>query len=119
MGVRPRGGLLTLPHRRVVPQRRPGATAVLSQRAVARYGRVWDTGEVAGDGCLPLTAVYDGQCEICQAAVSWIRVLDRRGVVRCVAVQDGALANVHPALDRTECQAQLHVVDAGGRITVG
>ena len=46
-------------------------------------------------------------------------MLDRRGVVRCVAVQDATLASVHPALDRTECLAQLHVVDAGGRITVG
>jgi glyoxylase-like metal-dependent hydrolase (beta-lactamase superfamily II)/predicted DCC family thiol-disulfide oxidoreductase YuxK len=66
-----------------------------------------------------LTAVYDGQCEICQAAVSWIRALDRRGAVRCVAIQDGPLADVHPALARAECFAQLHVVDADGRIDVG
>jgi glyoxylase-like metal-dependent hydrolase (beta-lactamase superfamily II)/predicted DCC family thiol-disulfide oxidoreductase YuxK len=74
---------------------------------------------VAERGYLPLTAVYDGQCEICQAAVSWIRVLDRRGVVRCVAIQDGGLADVHPALDPAECLAQLHVVDGGGQIMVG
>jgi len=87
--------------------------------ALAGCGRVWDTGEVAKDGCLPLTAVYDGQCEICQAAVSWIRALDRRGVVRYVAVQEGVLADVHPALDTAECMANLHVVDAGGQVLVG
>jgi predicted DCC family thiol-disulfide oxidoreductase YuxK len=68
---------------------------------------------------LPLTAVYDGQCEICQAAVSWIRLLDRRGAVRCVAITDGPLADVHPALALDECLAQLHVVDSDGRIDVG
>src|SRR5260370_27805829 len=68
---------------------------------------------------LPLTAGYDGQCEICQAAVSWIRLLDRRGAVRCVALQDGSLADVHPELALAECLAQLHVVDADGRIDVG
>src|SRR5260370_18989744 len=68
---------------------------------------------------LPVAAVYDGQCEICQAAVSWIRMLDRRGAVRCVAIQDGPLADVHPALTPGGCMAQLHVVDADGRIDVG
>ncbi|HEY2639133.1 MAG TPA: DCC1-like thiol-disulfide oxidoreductase family protein, partial [Streptosporangiaceae bacterium] len=58
---------------------------------------------------LPLKAVYDAQCEICQAAVSWIRLLDRHGAVSCVAIQDGPLADVHPALALTECLAQLHV----------
>jgi glyoxylase-like metal-dependent hydrolase (beta-lactamase superfamily II)/predicted DCC family thiol-disulfide oxidoreductase YuxK len=74
---------------------------------------------VVKGGDLPVTAVYDGQCEICQAAVSWIRVLDRRGVVRCVALQDGPLSDVHPALEPADCLAQLHVVDADGRIMVG
>jgi glyoxylase-like metal-dependent hydrolase (beta-lactamase superfamily II)/predicted DCC family thiol-disulfide oxidoreductase YuxK len=74
---------------------------------------------VVGRGRLPLTAVYDGQCEICQAAVSWIRMLDRRGAVRCVAIQDGPLVEVHPALTVEACLAQLHVVDAGGRVDVG
>jgi glyoxylase-like metal-dependent hydrolase (beta-lactamase superfamily II)/predicted DCC family thiol-disulfide oxidoreductase YuxK len=68
---------------------------------------------------LPLTAVYDEQCEICQAAVSWIRLLDRRGVVKCVAIQSGALADVHPALDPARCMTQLHLVDARGEIEVG
>jgi glyoxylase-like metal-dependent hydrolase (beta-lactamase superfamily II)/predicted DCC family thiol-disulfide oxidoreductase YuxK len=68
---------------------------------------------------LPLTAVYDGQCEICQAAVSWIRLLDRRGAVRCVAITDGPLTDVHPELTLQGCLAQLHVVDADGRIDAG
>jgi glyoxylase-like metal-dependent hydrolase (beta-lactamase superfamily II)/predicted DCC family thiol-disulfide oxidoreductase YuxK len=74
---------------------------------------------VAKHDSLPLTAVYDGQCEICQAAVSWIRVLDRRGVVRCVTVQEGMLADAHPALDAAECMEHLHVVDADGQVLAG
>jgi hypothetical protein len=66
---------------------------------LARTWRGGDNDEVVKHGDLPLTAVYDAQCEICQAAVSWIRVLDRRGVVRCVAIQDGPLSDVHPALE--------------------
>lgn len=68
---------------------------------------------------LPLTAVYDEQCEICQAAVSWIKTLDRRGAIRCVPIQGGALADVHPALNPAECLEQLHVIDADGHIDVG
>ena len=67
----------------------------------------------------PLTVIYDGQCEICLAAVSWIAVLDRRGAVRCIAAQDGHLTAVHPALSLTACLSELHVVDANGRIDVG
>ena len=51
--------------------------------------------------------------------MSWVRLLDRRGAVRCVAVQDGPLAEVHPALTVAGCLRQLHVVDADGRIDVG
>src|SRR5260370_29696272 len=67
----------------------------------------------------PLTVIYDRQCEICLAAVSWIGVLDRRGSVRCIAAQDGPLTAIHPALSLTACLSELHVVDAGGRIDVG
>jgi glyoxylase-like metal-dependent hydrolase (beta-lactamase superfamily II)/predicted DCC family thiol-disulfide oxidoreductase YuxK len=68
---------------------------------------------------LPLTAIYDAQCEICQAAVSWIRALDRRGLVECVALQDGPVQRLHPDLLTADCLAQLHVVDAAGRVSVG
>jgi glyoxylase-like metal-dependent hydrolase (beta-lactamase superfamily II)/predicted DCC family thiol-disulfide oxidoreductase YuxK len=66
-----------------------------------------------------LTVIYDRRCEICVAAVSWIGVVDRTGSVRCVAVQDGRLTAVHPALSLAACLSELHVVDADGRIDVG
>lgn len=71
------------------------------------------------DQHLPLTALYDAECEICQAAVSWIEALDRRGAVCCVAVQHGPVEAVHPALSAQECLAQLHVVDANGGVARG
>ncbi len=67
---------------------------------------------------LPVTAIYDGQCEICQAAVSWIRVLDKRGAVRCVAIQDGPLAVVHPSLTVAGCLTGP-VLDSSSGIELG
>ena len=67
----------------------------------------------------PLTVVYDGCCDICLAAVSWIRALDSKGALWCVAAQDGPVTAVHPALSLTACLSDLHVIDADGRIDVG
>lgn len=65
-------------------------------------------------------ALYDSQCEVCQAGVSWIRALDRDGAVTCTALQDGPVEQLHPGLREADCLAQLHVVDSGtGRIHVG
>lgn len=67
-----------------------------------------------------LIALYDGQCEICQAGVSWIRALDRDGAIACTALQDGPVEQLHPELREDDCLAQLHVVETGtGRIHVG
>lgn len=67
----------------------------------------------------PLAAIYDAHCELCRAAVGWIRLLDRRNAVHCVGLQDGPLSAVHPDLQEADCMAELHVVDAVGRIDVG
>ncbi|MGQ0574108.1 MAG: DCC1-like thiol-disulfide oxidoreductase family protein [Pseudonocardia sp.] len=67
-----------------------------------------------------LVALYDAQCEICQAGVSWIRALDLEGVVECRPLQDGPPVEVHPDLDDAACRRELHVVDrADGRVHVG
>jgi hypothetical protein len=34
---------------------------------------------------------YDDQCEVCQAGVSWLRFLDRRHMVRPVALSSATL----------------------------
>lgn len=66
-----------------------------------------------------LTVLYDGQCEICQACVSWLRVLDRRAQTDCVPIELASLADLHPALKLENCLRELHVVTPEGRIYVG
>lgn len=66
-----------------------------------------------------ILALYDEQCELCQASVSWIRVLDRRGAVRCVPVQGTDLAALHPGLDSDACLRTLHAVTVDGTVLTG
>jgi glyoxylase-like metal-dependent hydrolase (beta-lactamase superfamily II)/predicted DCC family thiol-disulfide oxidoreductase YuxK len=60
-----------------------------------------------------LTAIYDGACDLCQSAVSWIRALDTDNQIRCVAIQDGPVAEIHPSLTEETCLTNLCVVAAG------
>ncbi len=58
---------------------------------------------------------YDDQCEICQAGVSWLRILDRHGRVRAIPLGSEAL----PAgLKIEECLRELHVL-ADHKVLVG
>ena len=50
---------------------------------------------------------YDDQCEVCQAGVSWLRFLDRRHVVRPIALSSATLP---AALVLEDCLRELHVV---------
>jgi len=53
---------------------------------------------------------YDDQCEICQAGVSWLRILDRGGrLVRPIAL---SAATLPEGLALEDCLRQLHVVTA-------
>lgn len=61
---------------------------------------------------------YDDQCEICQACVSWLRLLDRHGCAECIGVQPETLA-AHPTLAIDRCLEQLHVIDWNGDILSG
>jgi glyoxylase-like metal-dependent hydrolase (beta-lactamase superfamily II)/predicted DCC family thiol-disulfide oxidoreductase YuxK len=66
--------------------------------------------------------LYDGQCEICQAGVSWLRVLDRqRGRVDCrpIETDEEAFARRYPDLSLEDCLRELHVVAPDGRIRRG
>ncbi|OYO16508.1 hypothetical protein BI335_10605 [Enemella evansiae] len=64
-----------------------------------------------------LTVLYDGQCEICQAGVSWIAATDTHHRVRPVAIEDADPAAY--GLTETECLTQLHVIDEAGTVRAG
>jgi glyoxylase-like metal-dependent hydrolase (beta-lactamase superfamily II)/predicted DCC family thiol-disulfide oxidoreductase YuxK len=81
---------------------------------------VVQTSAAAPDGAAAIrrgqyVAIYDEQCEICQAFVSWLRLLDGRGKGRhrkvlAVAIDPELLPNLHPSLQLDACLRELHVV---------
>jgi glyoxylase-like metal-dependent hydrolase (beta-lactamase superfamily II)/predicted DCC family thiol-disulfide oxidoreductase YuxK len=62
---------------------------------------------------------YDEQCEICQACVTWLKVLDRRKLTICVPISAETLRLADSRLDLEDCLGQLHVVTPDARILVG
>lgn len=65
-----------------------------------------------------MIVVFDGACDLCQASVSWIRALDTADRIRCVAIQDGPLAEHHPSLTEEKCLENLCVIE-GDKVLVG
>ncbi len=63
--------------------------------------------------------LYDGQCEVCQSCVSWLKTLDRENKTICLPISAEVLAAVDSRLQMDECLRQLHVVTPGGEIRVG
>src|SRR4030081_1038160 len=63
--------------------------------------------------------LYDGQCEICQACVSWLNALDRENKTTCLPIGAEVLSAVDSRLQMEECLRQLHVVTPEGEIHVG
>ncbi len=63
--------------------------------------------------------LYDGQCEICQACVSWLKTLDGRNQTVCLPISAEALSSVDSRLRLDECLRQLHVVTPDSEIHVG
>jgi glyoxylase-like metal-dependent hydrolase (beta-lactamase superfamily II)/predicted DCC family thiol-disulfide oxidoreductase YuxK len=63
--------------------------------------------------------IYDGQCEICQACVSWLKALDREKRTVCLPISADVLASVDSRLRMEDCLRQLHVVTPEGEILVG
>lgn len=76
------------------------------------------TGESHLTNALAIEVFYDDQCEICQACVSWLRLLDRKGRAECIGIHPETLG-AHPALALDRCLQQLHVVDSGGQVLSG
>jgi predicted DCC family thiol-disulfide oxidoreductase YuxK len=63
--------------------------------------------------------LYDGQCEICQACVSWLQVLDTRHMTHSIAIDADALNLLDPKLDVDACLRELHVLDSDGHLYIG
>jgi glyoxylase-like metal-dependent hydrolase (beta-lactamase superfamily II)/predicted DCC family thiol-disulfide oxidoreductase YuxK len=63
--------------------------------------------------------LYDGQCEICQACVSWLKALDREKRTVCLPISADVLSSVDSRLRMEDCLQHLHVVTPDGEILVG
>jgi predicted DCC family thiol-disulfide oxidoreductase YuxK len=64
--------------------------------------------------------VYDGSCRMCRRAAAVVLALDWAQRVRPLSLSDWqAVSRAHPDLDRDACIRDMHVVDAGGRVTTG
>ena len=63
--------------------------------------------------------LYDGQCEICQSCVSWLKALDHDNKTICLPISPEVLSAVDSRLQMDECLRQLHVVTPAGEIRVG
>jgi predicted DCC family thiol-disulfide oxidoreductase YuxK len=67
----------------------------------------------------PYRVLYDGQCEICQGCVSWLKTLDLENRTTCLPISAEVLASVDSRLRMDDCLRQLHVVTPEGAILVG
>lgn len=67
----------------------------------------------------PFRVFYDEQCEICQAGVTWLRLLDRKGLVRNEAMEPVRLASIDPRLNAEACARELHVLGPEGELWTG
>jgi glyoxylase-like metal-dependent hydrolase (beta-lactamase superfamily II)/predicted DCC family thiol-disulfide oxidoreductase YuxK len=63
--------------------------------------------------------LYDGQCEVCQAGVSWLKFLDHEKRTVCLPIRADVLSSVDSRLTMEDCLRQLHVVTPEGEIHVG
>ena len=64
-------------------------------------------------------ALYDGQCEICQACVSWLNALDGNKKTSPVPISAEAISNLDARLNLEDCLRQLHVLTPDRELHVG
>jgi glyoxylase-like metal-dependent hydrolase (beta-lactamase superfamily II)/predicted DCC family thiol-disulfide oxidoreductase YuxK len=67
----------------------------------------------------PYRVLYDGQCEICQACVAWLKTLDHKNKTICLPIGASALSSCDARLKMDDCLQQLHVVTPEGEIHAG
>jgi predicted DCC family thiol-disulfide oxidoreductase YuxK len=60
---------------------------------------------------------FDSQCAICQAGVSWLRWLDRKGRTQCLPLDPVALEQA--GFDPGACARQIHVLTPQRRVLAG
>lgn len=63
--------------------------------------------------------LYDGQCEICQACVAWLKTLDCDNKTLSLPISPEVLSAVDARLRVDECLRQLRVVTPEGEILTG
>ena len=64
-------------------------------------------------------AIYDDQCEICQAFVCWLRILDRKQRVAALPIAAESLFLIDSSLTVEACLRELHVITPQGRVHRG
>ena len=65
------------------------------------------------------TVLYDGQCEVCQACVSWLKTLDRRHQTVSLPISAETLSALDSRLNLDHCLRQLHVLGPQSELYVG
>jgi predicted DCC family thiol-disulfide oxidoreductase YuxK len=69
---------------------------------------------------MAVTAVFDGQCVICQSTRRVVRALDWRNRVAFIDLhQADAVARRFPWLDHADAMGQIHVIDTRGAVYAG
>jgi len=63
--------------------------------------------------------LYDGQCEVCQAGVSWLKALDHEKKTVCLPISAEALSSAGAPLEMDDCLRELHVVGPQGEVYRG
>jgi len=62
--------------------------------------------------------IYDGDCRFCiEQAARLARLV--RGRVALESFRDPGVLSKYPALTRPECEAAIHLVESGGRVSRG
>ena len=64
-----------------------------------------------------LTALYDGNCVVCQSTCETMRALDWRGRIEFVDLHQGsAWRERFPELTPEQLMREIHVIDRGGQV---
>ena len=63
--------------------------------------------------------IYDEQCEVCQAGVSWLKVLDHDKRIIAHPIDPDTIQRIHPDLKIESCLRELHVVTPDNQVVVG
>lgn len=67
----------------------------------------------------PYRVFYDEQCEICQAGVTWLKLLDQNRLVQNEAMDPERLTDIDPRLTAEDCARELHVLGPQGELWTG